>query len=435
MACAEGSQPLVVVVGGGLSGLIAAVLLEEEGQPVWLVEARDTLGGRLHAGEPVGAGSPHLLDLGAAWIWPRSNPRLAHWLALLALPLFEQHSAGAGLRELPNQQVRRLPTSGGSADGRMRVVGGTAALVAALHGRLVRSRVSLGTRLVALRPGETTDGGAGGADAAEVGDSSGGGTAAGGITAGRNASGGSGAAGATDGLSLTLEVAGQLQQVHAAAVISTLTPRQLATAVAWSPALPPALAARWLAAPTWMAAQAKFMAWYAQPFWRSDGLSGSASSQPFWRSHGPSGSDSSQAGPLAEVYDAGDAHGGVAALFGFAGLPHQARAQLGEAELKERCLAQLVRLFGPQAATPERVWLQDWATEVFTATRADLDAPPEHPDVLAHDLPAPWQGRLHLAGSEFASEDPGYLEGAVQAAERAVKGVLGSRATGQCKVA
>ena len=35
-------------------------------------------------------------------------------------------------------------------------------------------------------------------------------------------------------------------------------------------------------------------------------------------------------------------------------------------------------------------------------------------------LPAPWRDRVHLAGSEFAPDFPGYLEGAVLAAERAV---------------
>jgi monoamine oxidase len=35
-------------------------------------------------------------------------------------------------------------------------------------------------------------------------------------------------------------------------------------------------------------------------------------------------------------------------------------------------------------------------------------------------LPAPWRDRIHLAGSEFAPDFPGYLEGAVLAAERAV---------------
>lgn len=38
--------PIVIVIGGGLSGLTCAVRLHEEGVPVLLVESTDRLGGR-----------------------------------------------------------------------------------------------------------------------------------------------------------------------------------------------------------------------------------------------------------------------------------------------------------------------------------------------------------------------------------------------------
>ena len=98
----------VVVVGGGLSGLVAAHLLEQLRLDVLLLEARDRVGGRIlgHAAQAGG----HRFDLGPAWVWPAINPRLAKLLDAFGLPLFAQHSAGAGLVEAREQTVRRHAT-------------------------------------------------------------------------------------------------------------------------------------------------------------------------------------------------------------------------------------------------------------------------------------------------------------------------------------
>ncbi|MCO4093391.1 MAG: NAD(P)/FAD-dependent oxidoreductase [Acidovorax sp.] len=65
----------IVVIGGGLSGLYAAHLLEQAGQRVLLIEARERLGGRiLSRGH---ADDRHRLDLGPSWFWPAMNPLVA----------------------------------------------------------------------------------------------------------------------------------------------------------------------------------------------------------------------------------------------------------------------------------------------------------------------------------------------------------------------
>jgi monoamine oxidase len=48
-------------------------------------------------------------------------------------------------------------------------------------------------------------------------------------------------------------------------------------------------------------------------------------------------------------------------------------------------------------------------------------------------LPAPWRDRIHLAGSEFAPDFPGYLEGAVLAAERAVDALQAQLRSGNAR--
>ena len=352
----------VVVVGGGLSGLAAAHLLEQLGLDVLLLEARDRVGGRIlgHAAQAGG----HRFDLGPAWVWPAINPRLAKLLDALGLPLFAQHSAGAGLVETRAQSVQRHATGFMQQPPSMRILGGTAGLTDALRAGLSRTRVLLGARVSGLTAG------AGGTVVVEY------------------------------------ERAAQVERCVASSVVLAVPPRLLAASLHWTPPLPQALTQRWQHAPTWMAGHAKLLAVYAAPFWRAAGLSGSAVSQ---------------AGPLAEVHDACDAEGGQAALFGFVGVSVEWRRRLGRDALIAAALAQLARLFGPEASAPLAVHLQDWAEEAYTATPADAQPLSAHPDPIDPGLSAPWSDRIHLAGSEFAAEFPGYLEGAVVAAERAVE--------------
>jgi len=351
----------IVVVGAGLSGLVAAHLLEQLDLDVTLVEARNRIGGRI-LGRAAKDGM-HRFDLGPAWVWPGINPRLADWLRTLGLGLFEQQEHGAGLVELPSQPLRRHAIGFAQQPPSMRIVGGTASLIDALHARLGRTRVLLGTRVRGLDAGPGSL------------------------------------------VGVDFESGGQVGTLVASSVILALPPRLLVSALHWSPALPNELSQRWVNSPTWMAGQAKLLALYRTPFWRAAGLSGSAFSQ---------------VGPLVEVHDASDAEGRQAALFGFVGVPVPSRRRMGPQALIGAAVAQLARLFGSEAMAPQAVHLHDWADEAETATPADAQPASAHPAPTSTALPAPWRDRIHLAGSEFAPDFPGYLEGAVRAAELAV---------------
>ena len=148
-------------------------------------------------------------------------------------------------------------------------------------------------------------------------------------------------------------------------------------------------------APTWMASHAKLVATYPTAFWRANGLNGDAISHR---------------GPLAEIHDASPVGAKLGALFGF--------AQIGAVRqpgFRDAAIAQLVRLFGQDAATPDDIFIKDWSMDPATATEADLTPPSDHPTY--NTLPP--TRRLIFAGTETSSDNGGFLEGALVAAEAA----------------
>jgi monoamine oxidase len=352
----------VAIIGGGLSGLHAARLLHRAQMPFVLLEARTRLGGRILSEDG--------FDLGPAWFWPDMQPAIAALIEELGLTGFQQYSEGDVLVEqAPNTPPARYPGFGQMASS-FRIAGGTAALVAALARELPQESVLLGSAVKAVDLRE-------------------------------------------DGVRLTVRNAeNESEIVKARAVLFALPPRLLEKNVAFTPALAPAFGARWRAMPTWMAPHAKFVAVYAKPFWRESGLSGTAQSG---------------VGPMVEIHDASampEREDG-AALFGFVGVPADARRRVGESVLRQHCLAQLVRLFGADAGKPVSTHFKDWAADGFTATDADIG---EHPEVTAAPwFDAAWSRFAVMAGSEAAPAHPGYLEGAVLAAEAAVRAIIAAR--------
>tara|TARA_B110001452_G_scaffold60862_1_gene47525 strand:+ start:4807 stop:5961 length:1155 start_codon:yes stop_codon:yes gene_type:complete len=351
----------VVVVGAGLSGLTAAYRLKQLGYAVNVIEARDRVGGRILG---VGNDAAHQFDLGPSWFWPSMNPQLTHLLDELGLAVFAQHSVGASLMEVSATQVRRHESNYAQMSASMRIVGGTSAITQRLAATL-GTDVMLDAQVEVI---ETRQ----------------------------------------QGLRLTVNRAGTLTHIAASAVVLALPPRVLAQSVSWVPSLADSQIKQWYRSPTWMAAQAKVVAVYKHAFWREDGLSGDAGSH---------------IGPMVQIHDASNESGSVAALFGFVGVPYAWRTTVGEQQLKDDAQAQLVRLYGEKAAAPVALYIQDWAGDSLTAVDADRSARSQHPIPLQFSLPSPWSQQVFFAGSEFAQDVPGYLEGAVSAANNAVSRV------------
>jgi monoamine oxidase len=344
----------VVIVGAGLCGLALARTLVARGLDVQVLEARHRLGGRVHTLHCPDTGQP--LDLGPAWFWPDTEPRLVALLAELGLESQPQHDPGDALWLIdPNRAPERRTEAGGIHAGAQRITGGSARLVEALAASLPSGTVRTGTVVRGLHE-------------------------------------------QADGIELQLSAGAPLR---ARQVVLALPPRLVLEQLQLEPPLPLAVGEALLATPTWMAAQAKAVTTFAQPFWRAAGQSGNA----FVRH---------PQAVLGEVFDASSGQAG--ALGGFVALNAAQRDNFAKG-LPLLIESQLAQLFGPEAQAG-RAHLMDWAHEPFTCSHADRTLPPEPPQadpLLRQPL---WGGRLLLGGSETAAHGAGHMEGALESADR-----------------
>lgn len=190
-------------------------------------------------------------------------------------------------------------------------------------------------------------------------------------------------------------------RLHAAQVVLAVPPALAVAGIDFHGGLDPELVRLAAATPVWMGGVVKVVAVYRSPFWREAGLAGAAMS---WT------------GPLREIHDMSGPDGTPAALFGF--------APVAGPDFAAAVTAQLARLFGPQAARPEALHVQDWSTERRTS-------PPRVRRLTDHGLfghplyqrPA-LSGRLHWATTETATSHAGHVEGALLAGEQAARAVL-----------
>ncbi|WP_059410655.1 flavin monoamine oxidase family protein [Cupriavidus basilensis] len=366
MAGVEALLADVAIVGAGVCGLALARALHARGRSLVLVEARARLGGRALSRRCEATGQ--MLDLGPAWFWPETEPRVAALLDELGLASRPQHDPGDALWLTdPDRAPERRMAPGGVHAGARRIAGGAQRLVAALADALPAGSLRTGSALRRLRDRGTH-------------------------------------------VELELELGpeggegGGTRLLRARHVVLALPPRLAHERIAFEPPLPAALAGMLAATPTWMAAQAKVVTTYARPFWRQAGHSGNA----FVRH--------AQA-MLGEVFDASDDATEAGALGGFVALGAAQRAEFrrGTALLVE---SQLAQLYGAEAQHGGRQHLLDWADEPWTCSRADRAGPAALPQADPGLRLAHWSGRLHFGGSESAAHGAGHLEGALEAAAR-----------------
>ncbi len=428
----------VLVVGAGLSGLYAATLLREKGLSVQVLEARDRVGGRTFSDRVDGV----RVDLGGQWIGPTQDRAyaLVRRLGLSTFPSFHQgkklldiggrsSSYAGSIPSLPPLQlieleltIRRLeqlaknPQPGQDSlslaqwadrhirSSRVREV--MAIAVRVIFGAdpeelsfyhflsYVRSAGSL-RRLVEIDNGAQQD---------------------------RVVEG-------THSLSRLLAEAlepavrtgtpvRRVRETTKGLVVETdrgdfegrrmilAVPPALAGRIAWEPPVP--LARDLLCQRMPMGGTIKCVALYEQAFWRDAGWSGEVTAA---------------GNPLTVVFDNTTAEG-VPALVGFiVGGDARRWGLAGDEVRRAAVLAQLGRWFGEKATKPRAYVDKDWAQDPWSRGCPIGITGPGTLTTVGSALRTGW-GRIHIAGTESADQWCGFLEGALQAAERSAAEVL-----------
>jgi monoamine oxidase len=461
MSGEPGRQADFAVVGAGLAGLRTAVSLSASGASVTVFEARERVGGRVlsapggadHTGASASypGGRPALvLDLGAQWVGPGQTEMLRHIreLGLHVVPTAGPGRAiwglgghlaygGAALPPVPPAVLAEVLVSGALVSLMSRTVPRQApwrARRARQWDRLTAEdwirrhlRTEAGRDLArmyvrgdaAIEPGETSVlgllfdlrsiGPARRLNTAEAYRLQEGthelarrlaGRLAGRI---RFADPVRAIAQDPDGVTVTSD-AGALRCRRVAVCV----PPPLANRIAFTPVLPQSRARLLASLP--MGASVKLHAVYQRPFWQARGLSGQA-----WTA----------TGTVSLTYDNSPRDGtGRGVLTGLVVADEARRlGTLDPAGQERAILASLEVLFGPQAAAPDALVVQNWGAEEWTGGCYAAHFPAGVWTSWGRAFRAPC-GRIHWAGTETSPEWHGYMEGALRSGNRAAAEML-----------
>jgi len=190
-------------------------------------------------------------------------------------------------------------------------------------------------------------------------------------------------------------------------VVSTLPPKLIREHIEFEPGLPEEVTEIMSSTHTWMGESIKFGLSYDQPFWHSKTSSGTVFSN---------------AGPITEMYDHSNSGGTRFALMGFL---NSSYFSLSSNQRLGKVLEQLRSYYGEQADNYLDYHEIVWSLEEFTYHPYKKHILPHQNN--GHDVfKKPWlNGKFFMAGAETSSVSPGYMDGAVNSAERVLKQIKG----------
>lgn len=213
----------IAIVGGGLSGLLLAFLLQNEGLSYRILEARNRLGGRILT---LRSNSEPPVEMGATWLGKKHN-YLLNLLDDLDIDICEQYMGNKGYYEPISVSPPQLVDLPPNEEPSYRIEGGTDTLVQAIANRLDPNYVLSGQAVRTIQKADT-------------------------------------------GFSIET----QTDQFTADFIISTLPPKLLVDSINFSPSLPVEFIKIASHTHTWMAESIKVALTFEDPFWRNPNSSG-----------------------------------------------------------------------------------------------------------------------------------------------------------------
>ena len=341
---------MIIIIGGGLSGLLTGYRLKLANIPFKILEARDRTGGRI---KTIDSYHSTPVEMGATWFGDQ-HISLKGLLHELGVQYFEQHMKGTSFFQ-PSSAAPASAIPMPYQPPSYRIVGGTSALIQVLTDRIGTQNILLNQK---VRQIEFSD--------------------------------------------KSVVVQGE-QSFFASQIVLALPPKLWANTVDFNPVLPSELQDIAANTHTWMEESIKTAVTYKVPFWRMNQQSGALFSQ---------------AGPFIELYDQCDSETSRYALCGFI---EGGYGKLEARERKELVIQQLAQVFGNQANDFVDYHEQIWRNEDKTFAKSPTPVYPHQHNGHPIYRKTYFQDRLLISSSETAPTFPGYMEGAVVAANLTVE--------------
>lgn len=219
---------MTIIIGAGLSGLLAAYRLKQARKEVKVIEARDRIGGRIHT---LLSEQKTPVEMGATWLW-NTNTNLINLLKELGISIFEQYMDGpAYVQYFSNSPAQ--PVDIPQQEISYRIVGGTSALVRKLADILTNEELLLNEAVHSINYEDDV-----------------------------------------------LNIRTHSSSYSADQVILALPPRLIVNSIRFEPALPSELTETAQSTHTWMEDSIKVALTYKEAFWRKRNLAGAVFSNP-----------------------------------------------------------------------------------------------------------------------------------------------------------
>lgn len=218
------NKPSIGIIGGGLTGLVAAYFLTQKNLDVTILEARDRLGGRIHT---LYSDSEAPVELGATW-FGKKHTHLTQLLSELRVESHEQFMGQNAVYDPISTSPPQIVKMPYNPDPTYRIKGGTSKLINNLASHIDKDSIALNTKVNRVHSAQNK-----------------------------------------------IEVTSESDQFTFDKVLLTLPPKLFLNTIEFDPHLPKEIIEIGQQTHTWMSESIKVALTYAKPFWKERDAIGS----------------------------------------------------------------------------------------------------------------------------------------------------------------